>query len=387
MAAVSNNNDNTPRYEVIAHNNGNGEEEWENESSQLLSQPQRPQQSPRFLLGIFSHNLYQMEKDRRYIIRETYLSFYDLNTNNSESSNQICPLSEIINQKGWPTNGCQMAYTFVVGGRGLERGVDGDDNKNGTKLPKEGETELLNATSWSQMMLSINATTESESQSQSDILYLDIYENGEYGKSTTWMKFATLLDKEFDLDVDYIVKVDSDALLIPHRFFSWIYQQEIFHKIIPNTTMKNHDSRKNALHQEQQRKQRQYIYGGVPMNKMTCGYPQHDHCTQLQAPVYMGGALYLLSVDLAASITSTAKTDACLRQELFLPHEDMAMANYVYGCTNQSQITLFENPDAYLNTWKHPIKSPRRMKNSWRKFLTARKQRQQKQSTINATVV
>jgi hypothetical protein len=320
---------------------------------------------PRFLLGIFTHDLYKMEKDRRQSIRNTYLRYYKDGHDELSSSNRICSLTDIVNDnhqvQNWKKDDCQLAYTFVRG------------HANQTT----GRTELLNETHSSRMLLT-SSTTTTTSDDETDMLSFHIDENGEYGKSITWFRYATLWIQEHpDFPVDYIVKMDSDALLIPHRFFRWIEEQEealLLHhhtNSIDSTTTSSTGNRNR-------------IYGGVPMDKMTCGWPHHDHCNQLQAPLYMGGALYLVSVDLADYVTS----QDCPRSKLFVPHEDMAMANYVYsnqkkGSSSARMITNFSHPEAYLNTWKHPVKDPKRMKTLWRKFLSSKRKRQQQQRNNN----
>jgi hypothetical protein len=300
---------------------------------------------PRFLLGIFTHDLYKMEKDRRRSIRNTYLRYYKDGHDESSSSNRICSLTDIVvNNQVQNWKDCQLVYTFVRG------------HANQTT----GRTELLNETKSSRMLLSSSTLND-----ETDVLSLNIDENGEYGKSITWFRYATLwIQEQNQFSVDYIVKTDSDALLIPHRFFRWIEEQEGLHHIEITSS-------------------RNRIYGGVSMDKMTCGWPHHDHCNQLQAPLYMGGALYLVSVDLADYVTSPD----CPRSKLFVPHEDMAMANYVYSYKKGSQtITNFSHPEAYLNTWKHPVKDPKRMKTLWRKFLSSKRKRQQQRNSNGTTV-
>jgi hypothetical protein len=88
----------------------------------------------------------------------------------------------------------------------------------------------------------------------------------------------------------------------------------------------------------------------------------------------MGGALYFMSVDLAAAVAAV---------EPDIPHEDMAMGNaiYKYASNNNNNITItnFSNPEAYINMWRHPVKDPKRMKSLWRKMLKRKRERVKQQ--------
>jgi hypothetical protein len=308
---------------------------------------------PRFLLGIFSHDVYKMEASRRQMIRDTYLRYYLDHFNTTQ--NRICALRDLLDTSKTVTwKDCQLAYTFVTGG-----------------ATQHNRTELLSTTTATTTNTTLSSEQMKLPHSESDVVALDIRENGEFGKSPTWFRYATLLIQEQNyFPVDYIIKTDSDTLLIPHRFFRWMDEQEQLVQY-----------------------QRTRVYGGVPMDKQTCGWPHHDHCNNLTAPIYMGGALYLISLDVAQYVVSKQ----CPRSQLFLPHEDMAMANYVYSMNininmdmtshnNGPSIRNFSHPDAYLNTWKHPVKDPKRMKSLWRKFVTKKRQRAKKNNAAGALV-
>ena len=283
-----------------------------------------PETAPRFLLGIFSHDRFQQESDRRQMIRETYLQYYP--KYEPTHPHRICALQDILfNTKTNITwENCQMAYTFVTGEI---------DN------PQHNHT------------VNVHATTSKElGTDHEDLVKLHIQENGDLGKTPTWFHYATLLIQEYQLPIDYVIKTDSDTLLIPHRFFRWAQEQE-------------EQQLQQAKRSDISSSTRRRIYGGLPMDKYACGYPTHDHCDNLTAPIYMGGALYFLSVDLARDAS---------QYPLTIPHEDMAMGNAVYSFAG---ITNFSHPDAYLNTWKHPVKNPKRMKSMWRKMIQKKQER------------
>jgi hypothetical protein len=234
---------------------------------------------PRFLLGIMSHELPETgprEPDRRAMLRETYLRYYLDHHGTPDELRRICGLHEIVSNQV-SVDDCQIAYTFVMGQ------VDNP--------PTNNRTEFLNAPTTSQMI---------KEHKEADVLSLDILENGKYGKSPTWFRYATLLMKERNLPFDYVIKTDSDTLLIPARFLRWIDKQE----------------RKIDY-------QRTHIYGGMPLDRVACGYPSHDHCHNMSAPYFHGGGFYFASIDVSEYIVS----DRCPRSTLFIPHEDVTMGN------------------------------------------------------------
>ncbi|CAJ1954576.1 unnamed protein product [Cylindrotheca closterium] len=357
---------------------------------------------PRFVLGIMSHDQYKQEIDRRATIRSTYLSFFS-KYEASISPNRICALKDLILEANNSNNDsvrmmddskilwnqCQLAYTFVVGGA-----TTVDNN------PSWNRTELLEPTVSSELL---TRTLHSES----DVISLNIQENGKFGKSPTWFRYATLLLKEFSekhdqqqddgsennfLPFDYIIKTDSDTLIIPKRFFKWVEEQEQ-RKGLKNQTSTVVDSdTPQTLESLSLKSQvvRQAIYGGSAFDKQMCGFPSHEHCALLQTPVFMGGALYFVSIDLADYISS----HRCPRTELFIPHEDMTMGNYVHSYEAYSlqqeyvtprKVVRMSYPKAYLSIWIHPVKNPKHMKGKWRKYIAQYKKR--KRTTKEARTI
>jgi Galactosyltransferase len=281
---------------------------------------------PRFLLGIMSHDKKSpREAERRQTIRETYLSFFKEHTTREEE-HRICSLHDLLSEVV-AIKDCQIAYAFVMG--------------QVRNAPADNRTELLHATSTWDMV---------RQHPSKDVISLDIFENGKFGKSPTWFRYATLLVKERNLPFDYVIKADSDTLLIPARFLRWMDEQE----------HRNDNDRTQ-------------IYGGTPLDKVGCGWPSHDHCENMTAPYFHAGGFYFASMDLSEYIVS----DLCPRSKLFLPHEDVAMGNYVHSmpAVTGKPIVGFKNQDAYQTHWKHPVKDPKRIRSLWRVYMTKKKQR------------
>lgn len=128
-----------------------------------------------------------------------------------------------------------------------------------------------------------------------------------------------------------VIDFPSDTALYPHFFFEMVER-----RLSPFPD--------NVL-----------VYGGSPFDKYMCGYPEHDHCANLTAPIYMGGGFYFLSPDLADYITGPD----CPRSKLFLPHEDMTTGNYVHS--HPKNITMVAEKHGYRDLWRHAVKNPHRL--------------------------
>jgi hypothetical protein len=281
---------------------------------------------PRFLLGIMSHDLPGgIEKKLRNAIRDSYLSYFK--DFDPSSPNRICALNKLLESDRPSDMGdCQLAYAFVIGG--------GDNHTQ--------PTELLNVSTSSEMTLS---------HPEPDVVSLNIKENGKFGKSPTWFKFATLVRREYNLPIDYIIKTDSDTLMTPKEFFDWIDKNERTYFLSKFTDVDVPTNASSRINNEIYKRER--IYGGSPFDRTMCGWPSHEHCENLTAPVYMGGAFYFVSTDLSDYISGPD----CPRKKLFIPHEDVTMGNYVFSYPDS--ITTFKNPRGYFHMWRHPLKRPK----------------------------
>jgi hypothetical protein len=268
------------------------------------------------------------------MIRKTYLSYYK-DHGSADEVHRICGLHELVNGQVAATD-CQIAYTFVMG--------------QSIQPPMDNRTEFLHAASTRDMI---------RPHAEADVLSLDITENGKFGKSPTWFRYASLLVKENShlQPFQYIIKTDSDTLLIPLRFLRWIEEQEASIDY-----------------------QRTRIYGGTPLDKVACGWPSHDHCHNLTAPYFHGGGLYFVTRDVAEYIVS----DQCPRSQLFVPHEDVTMGNYVHSMTTIQGGTIhaFNNQNAYHDTWKHPVKDPKRMQSLWKAYVSKKKKRMKNKAKL-----
>lgn len=258
------------------------------EAKALKNYSQKQQRySPTFLWGIPST---EDEAGRRQVVRETYLSFYK----ETNEPNRICALTDLQNHI-IPFEDCQIAYVFFLGG-----------NPN-------GPTELVKPNASFPIVMDT-------SKDEQDVVFLNIKENLEDGKSQTWLKYASMVHQEFPFD--YVTKVDSDTIVFTPAFLQFA-ENSIPHR--PNNEL---------------------IYGGIPHTRSSCDpwiNDTHPCPLELVGDVYMGGAFYWMSLDLASFVTS----DALDRSSLTIRHEDVDIGNFVFS-HKKTVKTIRVKPDNVL---------------------------------------
>jgi len=244
--------------------------QWNDSRIRRVSLPQGSRSST-FLLGIFSK---QDDVEQRAAIRQSYLSLHEEN---------ICALYLYLTMDNAKQRRCVILYAFVVGG-----------NPNGPTF-RNFETA-------STLILSKEKTPH---DAEDDVIYLDIRENMEDGKTPTWFAYAA--DLSVRHTIDYISKVDSDTFLhIPALL-------RLIERDLPPKPTFGMDSRKR--------------YGGVLREFHTCGGVHNSHCFLLQGRVYMSGQFYFVSSDLAIYISS----EAVMPQTTRLGIEDFDFGMWVFS--------------------------------------------------------
>jgi hypothetical protein len=285
-----------------------------------------------------SQNLEPSEPKKRQLMRETYLNYFknqqrQQQQHSSEYSDDdqrhwICSLNDMIQRRLQYPEKCRLAYTFVLGG-----------NPN-------GPTMLLTFNDSYPLTVAVDPRTtkdknnSSEKTNENDLVYLNIQENGKFGKSPTWFKYATTLLRDYNWtsDFDYVFKTDSDNLLFPSTFFHFV-----------DTKLKKHPTR---------------VYGGRPITPKQCGWPKHDHCGQMVGPIFNGGGCYFLSVDLAEFISNASAFD---HEAVKLPHEDMTTGNFVHS--HPLKIHRISEKGHKPSYRDHPIKDYEAYEARWNNFL------------------
>ncbi|KAL7569791.1 hypothetical protein ACA910_005732 [Epithemia clementina (nom. ined.)] len=287
-----------------------------------LKQPQaRPVRS---IIGIMSHDESPMEKERRQLIRDTYLSFYsaiklryhqiasssnnyqmktDLakklanqtatvhrilqkQENETELEHFICSLNDLLQGKLENPDLCRLAYAFVIAA-----------NPNGTTL-------LLNFNDTHPMIAPL-AVDDPKITRESDAVYLNIKNNGNQGKTPTWFRYVTsvLNERSWTKDWDYIFKTDADNLFFPPKLLSFLER-----------------------HSSKQPRPFRNVYGGGRINFRRCDKKHDPHCRlppddSWRGKFYMQGGSYFLSTDLAAVVSDPSKVT--MHNITMFPDEDM----------------------------------------------------------------
>ncbi|VEU45166.1 unnamed protein product [Pseudo-nitzschia multistriata] len=308
----------------------------EGEGNQAISEAKKTQKKKkkkrktRAFFGIMTYDS-ESERKRRNLIRKTFLSYFTNHTNRTlvsedeynEKKHWICSLNDLDYGRLEHPEKCRMAYAFVQGA-----------NPNGT-------TMLLNFNeSYPLSLPPPKFETKKEQKDASDSVYLNIQENGRFGKSPTWFRYAIdVLERHgWMKDFDYIFKSDGDNLIYTPNFFRFMDK-------LPQ---------KRAVR----------VYGGRPLNYNKCGGDSHDHCSQMVGPHFMAGGCYFLSLDLAKFISDETTFD---HMAVKLPHEDMTTGNFVYSHPKKIRVVKEPRKKGVIRT--HPVKKDRAFKHRWNKML------------------
>ena len=234
-----------------------------------------------FLLGIFTTLAGDGDARRRNLIRETYLGTGD---------DRLCPLHEYRLMAEVNRSGCRVLYAFVAG------------------ASEEGPPENLG---------DLDAPTSVEcpggGSGEPDLVCLNISENVERGKSTTWIGFGADVP-----GVDYVAKTDSDTLINPALLLDFVERD------LPS----------------------------APNNRRT--YGGKTWANFKRSSVYMAGQFYFLSTDLARFVTRTLTADdrRALGGGARTALEDVDMGSYVFS--HPRPIKLVSVAGSMF--WWHPVR-------------------------------
>ena len=245
-----------------------------------------------FLLGIFS-TLSAKENQRRHLIRETYLT---------QGGGRICSLIQYTALHPKDRINCTVAYTFVVGAN-----PDGPSERFET----DGEPITLGPKALTGLVR------------EPDIVYLNIKENMEHGKTPTWFRYGSMISQE--LGVHYVGKVDSDSLISIETFLRFVRTE------LPP----------------------------APYNRLKYGGRQLIN--YLQGGMYMAGELYFASSDLAQYVTNSDPIFLERRRKISVGVEDMDFGSWVYTHPQPVRHVLLSRN----MFWFHPLKEESEWKIIW----------------------
>lgn len=238
----------------------------------------------RILLSIFTTDS-QKDFARRNMIRKTYLSMYKTFEGYGLDEGQydrICALSDLMQDASNPRmEQCRVVYTFVMGG------IDASNTTAPTDLLENDDSTVP------------YVLPPTDSTLEQDVLRLNIRENMNEGKTTTWFKYASTMLPE-NLGITLIAKVDTDTVVFPRTLLEEVEMLAM---------ASSHDK----------------VYAGVEEVARSGEVP------------YMQGGFYILSRSLAQEITS----DTCPRSLIvqrtttdrgFERAEDRELGNLVEEC-------------------------------------------------------
>jgi hypothetical protein len=154
----------------------------------------RPNKRLKVLFGILSADFFN---DRTY--RKRHRALFEL-----WNDSRVCSLFVFMESSVKERERCEVIWTFVVGAGGKD-------------APPE------NVSNQRPMLVDRPAAGDSPDWNEPDMTLLNIRENMNEGKSQTWLKYASEVASQYD--IDYVVKCDADTILHLHEFFQFAYSQ------------------------------------------------------------------------------------------------------------------------------------------------------------------
>lgn len=270
-----------------------------------------------FLLGIFT---VMEDVHRRRLIRETMLG----KSLPDHVRSVLCSLQQhqqqqqlLLLQQQQETNSttttttkaatskCRIIYTFVVGG---------NPQANEEWTPHQEIPMTMDATK----ML----------KHENDILYLNIRENMNSGKTPTWFQYASTLQPSYD----YVAKADADTLISLPALLSHMEDA------LPPTTTKGNQPR---------------IYGGYLNELDACGGAGNPVCDKVKGKVYMSGQFYWLSLELVRYVSSLSVQQQQQQRTFWhTNNEDVDLGFKVLSYPEPIQLMVCNG----AQFWIHPLK-------------------------------
>ncbi|KAL7567443.1 hypothetical protein ACA910_021402 [Epithemia clementina (nom. ined.)] len=308
----------------------------------------------RVVYGILSHDMTAEEKERRQIVRDTFLSYYFLKNHqahgqdnsysesrHSDKNHWICSFNDLQTGKVEKPEQCRLAYVFVIGAN------------------PDGSTLLLNHNESYPLTIPKNSSITTQ---EPDAVYLNIQENGNFGKTPTWFRYAstTLEERGWANDWDFIFKADSDNLLYPSKLFDFLDRSSPLERPVRNA------------------------YGGSVIGMKRCDHTTDPKCRLPERSSkyhYMQGGCYFVSLDVAAFISSPSTVD--LQNLTTFPHEDimtgLSVSLYPGKIRMINDKRIRKSEDNYR---VHPIKKINRFMRLWKNYVSEERKQTIPQSMV-----
>jgi len=271
--------------------------------------------APRTLIGIISSDSFN---DCTY--RKRHRTMFDI-----WNDTRVCSLDQV-------TSDCQVVYTFILGA-------------GNSSAP----TQLVND-SWP-LLVEKPIPTKHEDVNAPDTSLLNIRENMNDGKSESFVYFASVMMKKYNLD--YAMKLDADSILHLHDFLAFAHSNlppfPYYHRVFAGAL-------RNKYH--------------WPRPETKEAFNQKEAYWQLEwerVHLYLAGQMYLLSLDLAEWVVQEAPN--CPPKNPFdlanLPTSQRKFRGYKEGHEDHdlSSIAIKSPKPITMITigktqrfWEHPVK-------------------------------
>ena len=237
---------------------------------------------------------------------------------------RVCSLPEFKRKPAHERYVCEFIYTFVIGAN------------------PDATTELVDD---SRPMIVPRPLTNTVGKdlNDPDMTLLNIAENMNTGKSQTWLKYASQVAEEYDLD--YVANCDADTLFHLHEFFRFAYRN------MPpapyNTNMYIGALRDKAYWPKKE------------TEKERIRFESYFGNTYEGVHLYVAGQIYFLSTDLAKFIAEEALTNKCSYCE---GHEDHDISAMAFHSPDPVKLVVVGRSHRF---WEHPVKGEPRWKRMW----------------------
>lgn len=238
---------------------------------------------------------------------------------------RVCSLPEFKSRPHSERYECQLIYTFVLGGN------------------PDSPPELVDDSRPMEVRPPKNPSSVAKDLYNDDMIFLNIRENMNEGKSQTWMKYGADIAEEYDLD--YVMKFDADSILHLHEFFKWAYVH------LPPAPFNVH------------------VYAGALRDKAY--WPKHE--TEEErirfesyfgneydgVHLYVAGQMYLMSTDLSRFVGKEALKNKCSYCE---GHEDHDISAMAFHSPEPIKLMVIGRSHRF---WEHPVKGEPRWRRIW----------------------
>ena len=236
------------------------------------------------------------------MIRSTYLGIND---------KRLCSLQNYMNRPGAFVE-CRIAYTFVIGGGESDKAIEHimEDEHDGN------------------IALSVKDVKGAD-PTEMDVVYLNIRENMENGKTVTWLRYGAMIANQY-AGINYIAKVDDDSLFSMDHYFAFV------EKNLPPVPFNFN------------------IYGGESV-------ANHFHDS-----LYMMGQFFFMATNLADHISNALTAKDREELSLYVYHkrhiEDMELGVFVDSHPDPIKFVALQK----RKFWIHPIKSNGKWMHYWK---------------------